>query len=95
MRSHGNQSGFSIVEVVIVLAVLGFVGLLGYTAYNRVNDSKTANNSQSATASDVKSAPAINSTSDLDSAQATLEQTDPSAGNGTDTSQLDNELSAF
>lgn len=98
MRLHSDQSGFSIVEIVIVLAVLGFIGLLGSMAYNRVHDSKTASgqsSAQSATANDVKPAPAITSASDLDSAQATLDQTDPSTGNTTDAGQLDNELSAF
>lgn len=98
MRLKGNQSGFSIVEIVIVLAVVGFTGLLGYTAYNRIHDSKTASNQatvQPATASDVKSAPAIKSVSDLDSAQATLDQTNLGASSTTDANELDNEMSAF
>lgn len=99
MRLRNNQTGFSIVEIVIVLAVVGLIGFVGYKAYNNMQNSKTADNSQakvqSPMASDVKAAPPISSTSDLDTALTTLDQTDPGGSNNTDTGQLDSELAAF
>jgi prepilin-type N-terminal cleavage/methylation domain-containing protein len=99
MKFRNTRSGFSIVEVVIAVVIIGLVGFLGYTFYNNQMN-KTADNSsqagnQSATASDVKSAPVINSTSDLDAAEAALDQTDPGGSNNTDASQLDTELARF
>lgn len=100
MKLRVNQSGFSAVELIIILVVVGALGFVGYTVYNRQQDNKTDSTSQqtkeeSATASDVRSAPEIRSTSDLDKASATLDQTDPGGSNNTDASQLDSELSAF
>jgi len=99
MSSRNNQSGFSIVEIVIALAVVVLIGFLGYTAFNRMQENQAANSSQadqqSPVANDVKTAPSINSTSDLNEAERTLDQTDPSGSNNTDANQLDNELSAF
>jgi prepilin-type N-terminal cleavage/methylation domain-containing protein len=100
MRASTKQPGFSIVELVIVVAVIGLLGVLGYVGYNTYTH-KTASTSASqaastpATASDVASAPAINSTSDLDAAAATLDQTDPSGSNNTDASQLDAQAANF
>jgi prepilin-type N-terminal cleavage/methylation domain-containing protein len=95
MRTHTHQSGFSAIEIVLVVAVVALIGFLGYTAYTHFQANKTDGVGQQApTANDVTSAPAINSTSDLDAAQAALDQTDPSNGN-TDATQLDNAVSAF
>lgn len=97
MRTHIKQPGFSLIELVLVLAVVGVLGFLGYSFYNRQNANNAAQtaSSEPAQANDVASSPNINSTSDLDKALATLDQTDPSGGNNTDSSQLDSELSNF
>ena len=99
MKLRTNQSGFSIVEIVIVIIALATVGLLGYTFYNnqvgKPASSDQANSSQSASANDVKTAPEITSTAGLDQAAATLDQTDLSGGSNDDTSQLDAELTNF
>ena len=99
MRVRNNQSGFSIIEIAIVVVVIGIIGFLGYTFYNNQMN-KTASDdsgktSQSATASDVKSAPAVNSVADLNNAETVLDQTDPGGSNSTDADQLDAELSNF
>lgn len=97
MRLRTNQSGFSPVELVIVIAIVAVLGFVGYSVYDR-QSSKTADvtgTSQSATASDVAPAPAVSSTSSLDEAAATLDQTDPSGTNNTDASQLDAQLTNF
>lgn len=97
MSTYTRQKGFSIVEILLVVAVVGIIGFLGYTFYNNyqteTNKTSTADSSQSATASDVATAPAVNSASDLDKAQAVLDQTNP--GSSTDASQLDSEVSNF
>lgn len=101
MKLRANQSGFSAVELVIILVFVGALAFVGNTVYNRQQDKKTADNTsqqaadESATATDVRSAPEIKSTDDLDKASATLNQIDPDGSNNTDASQLDRELSAF
>lgn len=100
MKFRANQTGFSIVELVIVLVVVAIIGALGYVYYNG-QLSKTASNdsgqasTESTTASDVKSAPQINSAADLNSAETVLDQTDPGSSSNTDTGQLDAELANF
>lgn len=94
MNIHTNQSGFSVVELVIVLAVVAVLGFVGYSIHNLQNN-KTADTSTTQTASgqpakanDVPSAPVINSTSDLNTASTMLDQTDPGSSNNTDASQM-------
>lgn len=93
MKIRNTQSGFSVVEIVIIVTVIAVLGFVGYSVYNR-QQTKTADTT-SQTAGDVKSAPEINSTSDLDKASTTLDQTDPSGSNNTDAGELDSQLSAF
>jgi len=101
MKIRTNQSGFSAVELLIIVAVVAVLGFVGYSVYNRQQtetadtDTSQQASEQSATASDVKSAPNISSTSDLDKASATLDQTDPGGSNNTDAGELDSQLSAF
>ena len=98
MSTLDARKGFSVVEIVIILAVVGIIGALGYTVYkNQTAKNSTADQttSQAATASDVKSTPAIKSTADLDTAAATLDQTDPNGSDTSDASQLDTQLSDF
>jgi prepilin-type N-terminal cleavage/methylation domain-containing protein len=90
MRRISSQHGFSIVETLLVVAVVVVLGLVGYKVYHRQHDTTATNSSQStgsATANDVASAPEVKSTSDLDKAATTLDQTDPAASNS-DSSQL-------
>lgn len=95
MSFRKNQSGFSVVELVIILLVVGALAFVGYMVYNRQQDDKTTVNdtSQSVATDDVPSAPEIKTTGDLDKASATLDQVDVDSNN--DSSQLDSELSAF
>lgn len=102
MGIRTNQSGFSGVELAIVLAMVGVLGFVGYDVYNRQNTkmADSSNTSQTARAespqaTDVATAPSVNSTSDLDKASAMLDQTDPSGSNNTDASQLDSQLAIF
>jgi len=100
MKTRNKQSGFTPIEVILVVAVVAIVGLLGCIYYNN-QVKKTASNSNSqissqpAALSDVKSAPTINSVTDLDTAQVTLDQTDPGGTSSADTSRLDAELANF
>lgn len=99
MKTHSNQSGFSTVELVILLVVFGLIGFVGYTVYNQnksTDNNQTSNStSQGATANDVKAAPAVTSTDDLDRAATALDQTDPDGSSSGDSSQLDVELNSF
>lgn len=100
MKRHTNRSGFSILEVAIIVVVIAIIGLLAYTFYNRRASDAALNgnnrtNSQSAVATDVETAPAINDTASLDAAETVLDQTNPGGSNNADASQLDAELSTF
>lgn len=96
MRARTSQSGFSIIELIIALAILGVLVFVGYIVYDRQND-KTADNrdttSQSATKSDLPTAPEVTSTSDLDKAATVLDQTDTSMDD--DSEELDAQLQSF
>jgi len=95
MRARTNQSGFSVVELVVVLVIVALLGAAGYVVYNRHANSKPAATaaSQSATANDVPTAPEVNSSSELDQEQSVLDQTDISSSN--DTAQLNSQLQSF
>lgn len=101
-----NSRGFSALEGLLVIAVVVILGLVGYNVYNRqhkaddtattASQPSTTSNGGSATASDVASGPSdIKSTSDLDKAAATLDQTDPGGSNNSDSSQLSSQASSF
>lgn len=104
MRSRTNQAGFSAVELILIFVVVGILAFVGFSVYNRHNKADTAqstntsqqhNTSETAQADDVATAPGVNSTSDLDKAAATLDQTDPGGSNDADASQLDTQVSDF
>ncbi len=97
MSFRTNQSGFSVVELAIVVSVIAALSFVCYSVYNQQHNktASTTGASQSAKASDVASAPTISSTSDLNKALTTLNQTDPSGSNNTDASQLDAQLANF
>lgn len=90
-----NSGGFSVIELLVIVAVVAIVGLLGYTIYNRQHKTTPAPPVGSKSNTTTASAPQINSTSDLDKAQAALDQTDPGSSNSNDTSQLNSQLSGF
>ena len=86
-----NQKGFSIIEIVLVVVVIGIIGTLGYVFLNRQQAATTA-----ATAPVVvPTAPTITKTSDLDTANSTLDQLDVDKANADDTTQLDKDLASF
>lgn len=100
MKTRLNQQGFSVVEFVVILVIIAGLGFVGYTVYNPSGSKNTTTTStqpanSEATAIDVPSALTISSTSDLDKAGATLDQTDVSDSNSSDSSQLDSQLAAF
>lgn len=100
MKSLHQQNGFSVVELVIVIAVLAVVGAVGYTVKNRQTAvttpvSSTSAVTGSAKATNVGTAPTIQTTSDLDTAAATLDQNDPGSTYNSDLGQLDTETSDF
>lgn len=102
MPYRTNEAGFSVFELVMVIAIVAILGLAGYSIYSRQNAKTTngsstsqASNSATAKANDVASSPNIRTTSDLDKAAATLDQTDPGGSNNTDANQLDSQLANF
>lgn len=93
-----RKTGFSVIELLIIIVVVAVIGLLGYVAYttfqNKDAQSSEQAREQSSTASDVKTAPAIESSSDLTDAETILDQTDPDASID-DVQQLDNDAATF
>lgn len=99
MRIRKQQTGFAIVELAIVVVIIAAIVVIGLWVHNR---SKTTtantlptNSTQSPVANNVSTAPAVNKTSDLDSALDTLNQNDPGATSSSDTSQLNSQASTF
>lgn len=105
MTSLHKQKGFAIIEPIVILIVIAVVVLAGWTIYHRGHKSAPAKSStsstagsagtQSPTATDVSSAPAVNSTSDLDKAEQVLDQNDPGTANSSDSTQLSSQASNF
>ncbi len=103
MTLRNNHSGFSVVELAIVVAVVAALGFIGYSVYSRQNTSTTASTAtapavaatQSPIATNVSSAPQINSTADLDAALNELNQNDPSTANSSDSSLLTSQSATF
>lgn len=95
-----KQSGFSGVELVITILVVAVIAGAGWMVYRNnhpaaksLNASTNNSANTSATASDVSSAPPIQSTSDLDNALKVLNQNDPSTANASDDLQLTSQSS--
>jgi predicted negative regulator of RcsB-dependent stress response len=95
MKVFKNQSGIAGLEVVLILIVVAIVGLVGYKVYNT---KKTVDNSFSQASSSVdkttsaSSVPIINSASDLNKTDQTLNQVNPDDGSS-DEAQLNSQLS--
>ena len=93
MRSSSSQSGFSAVEIAIVVAVVVVIGALGYVFYNNYQKQQTKANESSQAAD--SEAPAITSTSDLDTASKTIDDSDLESSSSEDLSNIDKDLNAF
>jgi hypothetical protein len=93
MHKKSTKTGFTLVEVfVAIVVVILLVGAVYWFA-NRQNGASGASTSQSAVADDVPEAPVIESVEDLTAAEQTLDNVDIESSG--DSTQLDNELSAF
>lgn len=95
MSTRRTQYGFTAFEGVIIVLVVAVLAAAGYMVYSRMNNtaSKTSSTSDQAT-STTPTAPAVNNTSDLDTASKTLDDTNVDA-TVSDTAQLDSELNQF
>lgn len=92
MKSRNNQAGFSIVELGLVVVLIAIIGFVAYRFYDSQANQQTTE--QSSTSNDVKPAPEINDSDDLNTAETTLDQTDPGSSTA-DTNQLNGEVSTF
>jgi hypothetical protein len=96
MKNHDN--GFAIVEGILILVIVGLIGLVGYKVYNTrsyVNKQSQAPVTATPVSSNkLPTAPAVNSTKDLNSAEQSLSRlnTDDSSS---DLSQLDSQVSGL
>ncbi len=93
MKLHSSQDGFSVFELVLVVIVLGIIAIAGLRLLNANNNLATTTGSTAA--SPTQKAPAVKSTSDLDKAQNTLNQNDPTTTNSSDNNQLNSQLSGL
>lgn len=88
-----SQKGFAALEILLLVAVVAIVALIGYRVVSNHNTkaSNQASNGvsdQSKASTDVTTVPQINSKSDLDKAEATLNQSDNSAEDSSDSNAL-------
>ena len=94
-----KQSGFSMVEIILVLVILGLTGFIGYSVYTHRAGTPTVSSQPPTggqpTANNVSSPPQVNSASNLDQAQQTLDQNDPTSANTSDSLQLNSQLSGL
>ena len=92
MRRISPNKGFSAVEVIIVVIVLAVLVALGVALYKTMTTSDT-DTTQSADSSTSVDSPAFESTADLDSASAEIDNLDLSDDG--DDSRLESEQAAF
>lgn len=88
-----KQSGFAALELVLLVVVLGALAYVGVSYYNHTRPVSDSTGSIAATAS-VPTAPKVNSTADLTTAENAVDAVDVDA-NSLDSSQLDSELANF
>jgi len=91
MKLGKPQNGFSLIELVIILMALGVVVLAGIKVYGLRTNSQSGQNSTAAVSA--TNIPTINSASDLDKVNQTLDDNDPASASAADTAQLDKDLS--
>ncbi len=91
-----KQAGFSAVEAVIIVLVVAAIAGIGYVVFNRVSNKDTGANQTTSSSTDTTTpeAPAVNNTTDLDSASKALDDTNVDAA-ASDSTALDSELSQF
>jgi Tfp pilus assembly protein PilE len=98
MKNIRQQTGFTIIEAVLILAVVVVLSGVGYLAYNnfvahKTTDDTTANTTSHTDASGKSMAmPSISSTSDLDTAAKSLDDT---SFDNDGLSQIDNDAGNF
>ena len=91
-----NQHGFAGFEVAVIVIVLAIVAVAGVKVWNARSDTTSTSTAQTTkSAANVSSAPAINTTSDLTKASATLDQNDPGSANSSDSAQLNSQLAGY
>lgn len=104
MKITTRQGGFGhVVTMAVVVLVFASIGYIGYKLYaNPLNGKGATQSSQNranprttTTELNVPAAPEIKTASDLDKAEATLNQVDPGSASQSDASQLDTQLNAF
>jgi flagellar basal body-associated protein FliL len=95
MRTSKQQAGFAVLELILLVVILAALVAGGLWVYRKNQASKqaTSSSTQSPVAHNVSTAPAINSTDDLDTALTTLDQNDPAAASSSDQTQLDSQVS--
>jgi len=101
MRKYTSESGFSVIELLLIVVALGLIGFAGgYVLHtNKAVDSL---NSKTGTQDNTKTAiepitvplvaPLVKNTSDLNNAETSLDQNDPSTSNTNDSAELDAEV---
>jgi Tfp pilus assembly protein PilE len=94
MKRSRNQLGFAVVELLLIVVVVGLLGV-AYLTYQDRKASQTSSTKQTTTpvAAD-QAAPEIKTTSDLTSAEQTLDSVNPD-DNNSDINQLDSDLAGF
>jgi Tfp pilus assembly protein PilE len=92
MRTKRSQSGFAVVEIAILAVVVVVLGLVAFKVYTARTNSSSYNAAVSK-ASSVPSAPVIHKTSDLNTAESTVDST--SIDDSSDTAALDSDSSGF
>jgi Tfp pilus assembly protein PilV len=93
--SRFRERGFSAVEVVIAVLVIAGVVIAGWYMFNRMKDKNADTSTTSQQSSDSPAvAPEVSDTSDLDTANNALDNTDLNAST-TDANELDTELNSF
>lgn len=95
-----NSLGFTVVEAFLIAIVLALIGIIGYKVYSTkiatdeaaYDTTAVSNQTTIPTASNV---PVVNSSQDLDEAEKALDQSDSTASDDSDLSQLESQLGSF
>lgn len=97
MQSIQRQRKLPVAVIIVALAILAGMVFIGYRLYNQYqnNDQIKKTESSRSANNDATPAPTIESKSDLDEANATLNETDIDSSNANDEAVLDSELSQF
>lgn len=80
------------IKIIAIVAIVVVLSIVSYKLYDSYRQNKII---ESSTVSDVPPAPTINETTDLNEANATLDETMLETSNSDDLTELDDELNAF